>query len=118
MRSKQVAQARMRIWGFSAFAVLTLGGCGLESCAGFGDFEPTPEPEAEITGVVDELPDGLANRVNGAEVRIQAVSVDGAVLAECFDDAEIVSVTLDPVTLQQQREAFPVWQDADAFELK
>ena len=78
----QITQARMRMWGFSAFVVLGLGGCGLESCAGFGNFEPTPEPEAEITGVVDELPTDLANRVNGAELRVQAVSVDGAVLAE------------------------------------
>ncbi len=47
-----------------------------------------------------------------------AYGPDGAVLAERFDDAGVVSVTLDPKALQQQREAFPVWQDADSFELK
>ena len=69
-------------------------GCCLSSCAVLaclasiagagcvGDFFATPPPEAEIRGRVDDVPDQLRSRVGGAALRAQAVSVDGAVLAE------------------------------------
>lgn len=47
-----------------------------------GDFVATPPPEAEIKGRVDDVPDELRSRVGGTTLRAQAVSVDGAVLAE------------------------------------
>ena len=43
---------------------------------------------------------------------------DGAVVAEAFDDAELVNVTLSGDALVAQRKQFPVWQDADEFEVK
>jgi hypothetical protein len=47
-----------------------------------GDFIATPPPEAEIRGRVDDVPDNLRSRVGGTGLRAQAISVDGAVLAE------------------------------------
>lgn len=62
---------------------LSLGsGCGLESCAGVGNFEPTPEPEAEIRGVVDDVPDALRALIAEEVLDIRAVNVDGAVVAQ------------------------------------
>lgn len=54
---------------------VALSGC-------FCDYVATPPPEAEIVGKVDDVPDALRARAGGATLRAQAVSVDGAVLAE------------------------------------
>ena len=59
----------------AALALVPLVAC-------FGDFVATPPPEAEIVGKVDDVPDELRARAGGATLRAQAVSVDGAVLAE------------------------------------
>lgn len=58
------------------------GGCGLEACGLIGDFEPTPEAEAVIEGVVDDLPEALRSRAEGRALRAAAISVDGEVIAE------------------------------------
>lgn len=50
--------------------------------ASCGDFVATPPPEAELRGKVDDVPEALRARVGGTTLRAQAVSVDGAVLAE------------------------------------
>ena len=54
----------------------------MTAAACFGDFVATPPPEAEIVGRVDDVPEALRSRAGGASLRAQAVSVDGAVLAE------------------------------------
>lgn len=59
----------------AALALLPLSAC-------FCDFVATPPPEAEIVGKVDDVPDQLRARAGGATLRAQAISVDGAVLAE------------------------------------
>jgi hypothetical protein len=64
------------------FGVGLASGCGLEACGLIGEFEPTPESEAIIEGVVDELPEALRARVDGRTLRASAISVDGEVLAE------------------------------------
>jgi hypothetical protein len=64
------------------FGVVAAPGCGLEACGSLGDFEPTPEGEAVVTGVVDDLPEALRTRADGKTLRARALSVDGAVLAE------------------------------------
>ncbi len=66
---------------FAAALAFGVAGCGLEACFGFGDFEPTPEPEALLNGVVGDLPDALQSRAGGAALRVRALSVDGAELA-------------------------------------
>ena len=43
---------------------------------------------------------------------------EGAVVAEVFDKPQIVTCTLDYSHLQNLREAFPVWQDADKFRVE
>lgn len=63
-------------------ALALAGGCGLEACGQIGDFEPTPEAEAVIEGVVDDLPEALRGRADGRALRAKAISVDGAVLAD------------------------------------
>lgn len=63
-------------------ALLAAGGCGLEACGALGDFKPTPEGEAIIEGIVDDLPQTLRDRANGRTLKARALSVDGAVLAE------------------------------------
>ena len=60
---------------------LAAGGCGLEACT-VGDFEPTPKGEAVIKGVIDDVPEALRARLEGETLRAQAISIDGAVLAE------------------------------------
>lgn len=62
-----------------------LGGCG--PACGIGDFIPTPEGEAVITGTVTDVPDELRSRASGKDLTARAISVDGAVLAE--SDARI-----------------------------
>ncbi len=42
---------------------------------------------------------------------------DGAVMAEAFDEASIMTQTIAWSPLQALREQFPVWQDADDFNL-
>ncbi len=42
---------------------------------------------------------------------------DGEVLAEVFDTPQVVNCNLDYAQLQTLRETFPVWQDADDFQL-
>lgn len=42
---------------------------------------------------------------------------EGDALAEAFDSAQIVTRQLDAESLQALREAFPVWQDADHFQI-
>ena len=53
----------------------------LESCGGLGDFKPTPEAEATITGTFDDLPSALRGRLQGQNLVARAISVDGAELA-------------------------------------
>ncbi len=57
---------------------------------------------------------------NGVEYRGGSAlyAPDGAVLAEEYDDAKIITHRLDWATLCEMREHFPVWQDADEFELR
>ena len=43
---------------------------------------------------------------------------DGDVLVEAHDTAQLVTQTLDGARLKSLREQFPVWQDADEFQLK
>ncbi|XOV84690.1 MAG: amidohydrolase [bacterium] len=42
---------------------------------------------------------------------------DGEILAERMDHADIITATLEPATLLSLRASFPVWQDADKFQL-
>ena len=42
---------------------------------------------------------------------------DGEVLAESFDASAVINIELSAQRLLELREAFPVWQDADHFEL-
>ncbi|MCR9260554.1 MAG: amidohydrolase [Pseudomonadaceae bacterium] len=42
---------------------------------------------------------------------------DGEILAEQLEVADIISVSLNPATLLSLRTSFPVWQDADGFQL-
>jgi hypothetical protein len=74
-RARRVA--RLALW---LCALSLTGACGLEAC-GLGDFEPTPEPEAELRGTVGDLPGGLETRAGGSVLTVTAVSVDGAELA-------------------------------------
>lgn len=67
---------------FAMVAGVAGAACVLAPAACFGDFVATPPPEAEIRGRVDEVPDEVRARVGGSTLRAQAVSVDGAVLAE------------------------------------
>jgi hypothetical protein len=64
-----------------ALALSLLGGCGLEAC-GVGGFVPTPEPEAELRGVIGDLPADLERRAGSATLSLRALSVDGSELAE------------------------------------
>lgn len=78
-----IARARAALVAVAASAALAVPGCGLEACGSFGDFTGTPEPEATVQGEIGgDLPDGLVSRASGAELVLQAVSVDGAVVAE------------------------------------
>ncbi|MBI1947959.1 MAG: hypothetical protein HYS27_19875 [Deltaproteobacteria bacterium] len=70
-RHRTLGRARVGV----ALGLLPLGAC-------FCDFVATPPPEAEIVGSVTDVPDELRARAGGAALRAQAVSVDGAVLAE------------------------------------
>ena len=42
---------------------------------------------------------------------------EGAALAEAFDEATVLSATLDLAAVRDHRERFPAWRDADRFEL-
>ncbi len=64
----------------SAVVMVGAGGCGLEACGLIGDFEPTPEGEAVVIAVVDDLPPDVADRVPVDGLSAQVISVDGAVL--------------------------------------
>ncbi len=72
--------AVLRLLG-SVAVIVAAGGCGLEACT-VGDFKPTPEGQAVIEGRLDDLPEGLRARLEAKPLRAQAISVDGAVLAE------------------------------------
>lgn len=65
-----------------AVAVVLTGLLASVSSSCLGDFVATPPPEAEIKGKVDDVPEALRSRVGGTSLRAQAISVDGAVLAE------------------------------------
>lgn len=85
-----------RLLAASVFA-LGAAGCGLEACFGLGDFEPTPEPEAQLNGVVGELPAGLESRAGGASLRVRALSVDGTEIASASTRlGETFSLKLGP----------------------
>jgi hypothetical protein len=71
-----------------ATTLLLLPGCGLEACFFIGDFEPTPPPQAVLRGSIGDLPDGLMGRLAGTIVTARAISVDGAILAEGFFNAD------------------------------
>lgn len=75
-------QTRIAFIVIASLAFALIGGCGVESCAGLGDFTPTPEPEAELKGVIADLPEDLRNRIGGARLVVSAISVDGAVIVE------------------------------------
>ena len=65
------------------FSPLIAGaGCGLEACGSLGDFNATPLPEAEIKGTLKDVPEPLRARAGGKTLKAQAISVDGAVIAE------------------------------------
>ena len=57
--------------------------------------------------------------VDGNDVRHAGGSVafgpEGEVLAECGDDVEALTVTLDRARLDGYRQRFPAWMDADDF---
>jgi predicted amidohydrolase len=41
----------------------------------------------------------------------------GGALIELGDEQQVATVSLDPTTLRDHREAFPAWRDADQFEI-
>jgi predicted amidohydrolase len=43
---------------------------------------------------------------------------DGSILGEVFNTPQLLMVDLDPEPLLELRKSFPVWQDADPFELQ
>jgi hypothetical protein len=56
------------------------GGCGLEACGQIGDFDATPEGEAVVVAIVDDLPPDVADRVPLDGLSAEVLSVDGTVL--------------------------------------
>ena len=58
--------------------------------------------------------DGNGTEYSGASA---VYAPDGDVLIEAADTAETLSCTLSMARLQALRAQFPVWQDADDFEL-
>ena len=58
--------------------------------------------------------DGNGTNYNGGSA---IYAPDGEVLAEAFDTAQIVTRTIHEQPLRSLREQFPVWQDADGFQL-
>jgi hypothetical protein len=75
-------RAAARSLALAALSLSLVPACGLEACLAVGDFTPTPPPQATVSGTIDDLPSALLNRGSGADLVIEAISVDGAVIAE------------------------------------
>ncbi|MFH1809093.1 MAG: hypothetical protein ABIJ09_10135 [Pseudomonadota bacterium] len=59
----------------------SLAGCGLETLCTTTGFNPTPKPRAVIKGKVADLPAALEARVQGLDLVLRVLSVDGVELA-------------------------------------
>lgn len=72
------------------------------------------ENQAYMVGVNIVGEDGNGVTYSGGSA---VYAPDGETLVEVFDEARMVHVQLDGAQLNDYREAFPAWRDADEFEL-
>lgn len=73
------------------------------------------ENQACIAGVNRIGEDAKGLQYSGDSMAVEA---DGTVLTDPLETAGWASATLSGETLQQYREAFPAWMDADSFEVQ
>jgi len=70
-------------------------GCGLEACVTLQDFEPTPVPQAAVSGRLTGLPIELESRLGAAPFTVRAISVDDVELASAdvsYGDAFVLEL--------------------------
>jgi predicted amidohydrolase len=73
------------------------------------------ENQAFVIGINRVGTDGVKMEYNGGSVILDHM---GNVLAQNYGDEVLLEATLDPGPQKQFREKFPVWKDADEFEVR